>query len=288
MPELPEVETIRRGLEKLIIKCVVKKVEIKNPKSFIGDPKSLKNAEIIRLRRFGKALILDFSNDFSAMIHLRMTGQLIFQPSVDSKSSENRFAGGHPNDSFLEALPNKQTRVIFELNNGKLFFNDQRKFGFVKVVRAPEIEQDSFIKALGPDTLTANPEIFIKNLEKHKSMNIKAALLDQKIIAGVGNIYADEALFFAKVLPPRKVESLKNSEIKNLLAGAKKAMNASLDSGGSTIQNYRKSDGSKGNYLDLFANVYGRAGEPCKVCKSPIKKTKLAGRGTHFCEVCQK
>ena len=281
MPELPEVETIRRGLTNFLKDSKITKVTILCDKSFVGPKNLVMNQKIIDIRRKGKALLVDLENDVTMMIHLRMTGQLIFR-------GDGSFAGGHPTDSFINELPDKQTRVIFELNNGTLFFNDQRKFGFVKLIETSEVETDEFIKKLAKEPWDMTEKEFKENLMRHKSAPIKATILDQKVVAGIGNIYADEALFYAKIHPKRETGSLTDNEIKNLLEGARTVMQASIDSGGSTMKTYVKADGTKGDYLRLFAKVFRREGEPCEKCGTEIVKIRVAGRGTHICPKCQK
>lgn len=281
MPELPEVETIRRGLNDFIKNAKIKRVKVLCDKSFIGPKELIENQSIKTINRRGKALLIELGNGVTLMIHLRMTGQLIFR-------GEENFAGGHPTDSFMNELPDKQTRVIFELDNGKLFFNDQRKFGFVKVLETDEVENDKFIKALAKEPWDMSEEEFEKNLMHHPSQPIKATILDQKVIAGIGNIYADEALFYAKIHPKRRTDSLSKTEIRKLLEGARKTMEASINSGGSTMKTYVKADGTKGDYLRLFAKVFRREGEPCEECGKEIIKIRVAGRGTHLCPNCQK
>ncbi|MBP5674981.1 bifunctional DNA-formamidopyrimidine glycosylase/DNA-(apurinic or apyrimidinic site) lyase [Candidatus Saccharibacteria bacterium] len=281
MPELPEVETIRRGLTKFIKNAKIKKVEVLCEKSFVGPKDLAENQKIKEIRRRGKALLVDLENGITMMIHLRMTGQLIFR-------GEESFAGGHPTDSFLNELPDKQTRVIIELENGTLFFNDQRKFGFIKILETSEVEEDKFIKSLAKEPWDISVVEFTTNLMHHKSAPIKATILDQKVIAGIGNIYADEALFFAKIHPKRETGSLSDKEIEKLLEGAKTVMQRSIDSGGSTMKTYVKADGTKGDYLRLFAKVFRREGEPCENCGTEIEKIRVAGRGTHICPKCQK
>lgn len=281
MPELPEVETIKRGLEKLVLNKKIVQVKIFEDKEFIGESTSILNTKIIDLRRKGKALIFDLDNKNSFLVHLRMTGQLIF-------CGDEKFGGGHPNDNFVDKLPNKQTRIQIIFNDkSNLFFNDQRKFGFLKVLRTVDVERDSFIKKLGKEPWEITPKELFDKL-KFKNISVKAAILDQTIIAGLGNIYADESLFFASVRPDRKCSELSLKDVEKIVEGAKKTMEDSLNAGGSTIRNYVKADGTKGNYLDLFAKVYGREGKKCEKCGSEIKKIRVAGRGTHFCERCQK
>lgn len=315
MPELPEVETIRRGLNNFIVGKKIKKVEILCDKSFIGPKELIEGQEILKIRRFGKALVLDFKNQVSMMIHLRMTGQLIYRAhgaesgkayaemiaSGDFKTAlytEESFAGGHPTDSFFSELPNNQTRVYFKIvdaihknedeNSGTLYFNDQRKFGFCKVLETSEVEQDSFIQKLAKEPWQMDASEFKKNLMRHRNAEIKPTILDQTVIAGLGNIYADEALFSAKIHPERLVSSLSDEEITDLLESARIVMQKSIDSGGSTMATYVKADGTRGDYLQKFAQVFRREGEPCYRCGTEIIKFKVAGRGTHICPNCQK
>ena len=275
MPELPEVETIKRGLSKFIIKQKIKDVKILCEKSFIGNPEEIKGQNIKTIRRFGKALVIDLGNEKSLMIHLRMTGQFIY----DSK--DKRYAAGHPSENFVAELPNKQTRVILELQNGTLYFNDQRKFGFIKVLETKEVENDDFIKKLAPEPWTTNPDDFYNKLQKHKNSSIKAVILDQTIICGLGNIYADESLFMSKIHPAEKASNLTQKQAAELLNAARTVMEKSIASGGSTMKDYVKADGK-------FAQVFNRTGKECPVCGTKIKKIKVAGRGTHFCPNCQK
>lgn len=291
MPELPEVETIRRGLSGFCLKQKIKRVEVRCDKSFIGPKEIIEKQRIDNIRRYGKALVFDLSGNVSMMIHLRMTGQLIYRKKGQEsavRGDNTSFAGGHPTDAFLSELPDRQTRVIIELEKGTLFFNDQRKFGFIKVIPTVEVEDDSFIKKLAPEPWDMDEEVFYKRLQKHQNSCIKAVILDQKNICGLGNIYADEALYYAKIHPSRPAGSLSKSEANNLLEGAKKVMEASINAGGSTMVTYVKADGTKGDYLRLFAKVFRREGEPCERCGTEIEKIRIAGRGTHICPRCQR
>ncbi|MBR5647558.1 bifunctional DNA-formamidopyrimidine glycosylase/DNA-(apurinic or apyrimidinic site) lyase [Candidatus Saccharibacteria bacterium] len=278
MPELPEVETIKRGLKSFILHKKITKIEVLCDKSFVGTPAL---ATVVDLRRFGKALIIDLDNGQSLMIHLRMTGQLIYD-------GEKRYAAGHPSDNFTAKLPNKQTRVIIQFKDGCLYFNDQRKFGFIKVIKTSEVENDSFIKKLAKEPWELNPDEFYEKLQKHKAAPIKATILDQSIICGLGNIYADEALFESKIHPETKSGKLTKKEASALLDAAKKVMDRSIASGGSTMATYVKADGTKGDYLEKFALVFRRDGKPCSRCGGKIVKIRVAGRGTHLCPNCQR
>ena len=278
MPELPEVETIKRGLSKFIIKKKLTKTTILCAKSFVGTPVT---GTVKAIRRFGKALIIDLDNGKSLMIHLRMTGQLIYD-------GKERFAAGHPSDNFIDELPNKQTRVVLEFDSGSLFFNDQRKFGFIKVIDTNKVEQDTFIKKLAKEPWQMSADEFYEKLQKHKNSPIKAVILDQTIICGLGNIYADESLFMSKIHPATKAGALTKKEASTLLDMAARAMDTAIDSGGSTMKDYVKADGTKGDYLDKFAQIFNRTGKPCLVCGTKIEKIRVAGRGTHICPNCQR
>lgn len=289
MPELPEVETIKRGLSKFCVHQKIRKVMVLCEKSFIGPKEVVLRREIIGFRRFGKALVIDLSDGVSMMIHLRMTGQLIYRAAGQNANlMEDSFAGGHPSESFVDTLPNKQTRVIFEMDGGTLYFNDQRKFGFVKVLPTEEVETDKFIASLAPEPWKTRPEALYEVFQRRSGSPVKAVILDQKVIAGIGNIYADEALFYAGVHPRRLCGSLSLAETAKIIEGACKAMDVSIESGGSTMATYVRADGTRGDYLEKFAQVFRREGLPCMRCGNEIIKIRVAGRGTHICPHCQK
>ena len=202
MPELPEVETVKRGLLKFIIGKTIKSVEHDWPKSFPNSQSDvdsfLIDASITSVRRRAKILIVDLSTDYSLVIHLKMTGQLVY---VGSKPG-SRFGAGHPNDSLLTELPDRSTRVIFVFkDDSHLYFNDQRKFGWVRLLSTLELEKREFLSKLGPEPLETEFtfELFFQRLVRRKGSNVKAVLLDQTTLAGVGNIYADESLWGAMI-----------------------------------------------------------------------------------------
>ncbi len=292
MPELPEVETIRRGLKDFILNKKITKIEVFCDKSFQGDPKIAEKCTIKNLRRFGKALILDLDNDISLMVHLRMTGQLIYDGANGRANSAGpdpakRYAAGHPSENFVVSLPNKQTRVLLKFLDGTLFFNDQRKFGFIKSLKTSEVENDPFIKKLAKEPWTMTTDELYDRLQRHKNSCVKATILDQTIICGLGNIYADESLFAAKIHPERRCGSITKTETAKLLQAARDVMDKSIDSGGSTMATYVKADGTRGDYLDKFAQVFHKEGTPCPCCGAEIAKIRVAGRGTHICPHCQ-
>lgn len=286
MPELPEVETVRCGLNRLIVGKQIMSVECLCEKSLpvaLSDIRAfIEQATIKQVRRRAKMLIVDLDNDYSLLIHLKMTGQMVYR-------GDENWGGGHPNDSFLNSLPDRSTRVVLNLSgDNKLFFNDQRKFGWIKLYPTSQVDELPTMVKLGPEPLVGDPwPEFLKRIRRHQNMSIKPAILDQTTIAGVGNIYADESLWLAKIHPQTKVASLTDDDLKRLLDGIIQSMTESLSAGGSTARNYVKADGSRGDYLEKFAAVYKRNDQPCKRCGRDIVKIKVAGRGSHYCPYCQ-
>ncbi|MBI4948507.1 bifunctional DNA-formamidopyrimidine glycosylase/DNA-(apurinic or apyrimidinic site) lyase [Candidatus Berkelbacteria bacterium] len=280
MPELPEVETIKRGLERDIVGQKIIEVEVRAPKLFIGESAKLINEPIEKVWRRAKVLIIQ-TKRFSALIHLKMTGQLIYK-------GKEIVIGGHPDKLYLQPLPHNHTHIIFKLSGGTLYFNDLRKFGWVKVFNKTD-DIDELIHAVGPefDSPTFTLKYFSEKLAKKKAITIKQLLLDQSIVAGIGNIYADEILFASKIHPLTKVKDLTKSQIKKIFDNIPKILNLAINSGGSSSQTYRQIDGKMGTYLEI-AKVYKREKLPCKICKTPIKRIKIAGRSSHFCPYCQK
>jgi len=286
MPELPEVETVRRGLSQLIIGKEIKSENHDTEKGFPNAPDDVKHfligASIIEVRRRAKVLMIDLSTGYSLLIHLKMTGQLVFV-------GETRFGAGHPNDSLVNELPDKSTRVTLSFKDGsKLFFNDQRKFGWMKLLPTIEIPNISFMQKVGPEPLSSDfmPNDFIQRLARRPKTNIKAALLDQSVVAGIGNIYADESLWGAKIHPKRLVSSLTEDEMKVLYTEMRAVMNLAVEKGGSSNHTYVNAEGKKGSYMD-FARVFRREGLACPRCGTTIEKLRVAGRGTHICPFCQ-
>lgn len=288
MPELPEVETVRRGLEALLPGRKIVKVTHNWSKSFPNAPADVKRfligTKITTIRRRGKALIIDLDTDYSLIIHLKMTGQLVYV------NRAVRFGAGHPNNSLAGRLPDKSTRVIFWLDKGNLYFNDQRKFGWIRLLPTIEVEEIDFFKQIGPEPLSADftAKQFIARLARRAKTSVKAALLDQTVIAGVGNIYADEALFAAKIHPATLVGRLTTAKMRKLFTGLRAVLELSIEKGGSTDRNYVDATGKKGSYLG-FAQVFRRDGQPCP--RHPgtlIEKIRVAGRGTHICPKCQR
>lgn len=288
MPELPEVETVRRGLDRLIPNKQVASVWHDWPKSFPNASADVEQfligATITEVDRRAKVLLIRLSTNYTLVIHLKMTGQLVF---VDDAQ---RFGAGHPNDSLIGNLPDKSTHVYLTFSDkSRLFFNDQRKFGWVRLIPTPEVMNLDFFKKVGPEPLAADFtwQAFRKRLQRRPKSGIKAVLLDQTVVAGIGNIYADESLWGAKLHPLRSVHSLSDKDIKTLFTELQAVLTLSIEKGGSTDRNYVNAEGKRGSYID-FARVFRREGKTCPRCGHEIIKTRVAGRGTHLCPHCQK
>jgi len=283
MPELPEVETIRAGLAKLLPGKAVKDVWYDWDKSFPNAPadvaRFLVGSKIEKVRRRAKVLIIELSGGWALIIHLKMTGQLVFV------AKDQRFGAGHPGKELIGELPAKSTRVILKFKDGsQLFFNDQRKFGWMRLLPAIEIPEIDFFKKVGPEPLDDDFTVdrFIKRLQRRENSNIKSVLLDQTVVAGIGNIYADESLWSAKIHPATLVSDIPKAKLVLLYNAVRDVLNLSIQKGGSTDKNYVDAEGKKGSYLS-FANVFRREGQPCPRCGTPIEKIRVAGRGTHIC-----
>lgn len=350
MPELPEVETVRRGLFRLLRGKTVKSVRVfESPKSFPNDAASVEQflygAKVIDVRRRAKVLLIDLSTEYTLVIHLKMTGQLVWvrcvecikdqtqvnlrrddeaiislqsaelgsclkqssigqekttslsgqiddMPSSSMHSTsvnESRFGAGHPNHSLVGALPDRSTRVAIEFTDGShLYFNDQRKFGWMKLFPSVEVPNIDFMAKVGPEPLedSFTAAVFIPRIRRRNNTTIKAAILDQTVLAGVGNIYADESLWGAKLHPSTRVRDVGDEKLATLLDEIKYVMTLSIEKGGSTDKNYVDAEGKRGSYLS-FARVFRREGRECPRCGSVIIKLRVAGRGTHICPDCQ-
>ena len=271
MPELPEVETIKRQLNRKIRGKKIKKVEVRL-KKFVKYPlekfkKLVIGAKIKKVTRRAKLIIIELSNDYYLVIHLKLTGQLIFNGEI-----------------------NKHTHLIYYFTDKSyLIHNDLRQFGFVKVFYKEELasffEKEKF--GLEPLTKEFTLKLFKELLSKRKKGKIKLLLMDQKFIAGIGNIYSDEILFYAGVLPVRIVETLKSAEIEKIYQGIKKILDLAVKKKGSSNRDYFDANGKKGSFAPL-QKVYQRTGQPCFKCKFIVKRIKLGGRSAHFCPKCQK
>jgi formamidopyrimidine-DNA glycosylase len=305
MPELPEVETIARGLDKRIAGDVIESVWIADKPQVLKSPaveiaSVLEHSRIVHVRRAGKHLVFDLSasprltskrrtrtwgtnesmqiantgeavqhtNNINAqwIVHLGMTGQLLI---------------ASPETEML-----KHTHAVLKLQSGReLRFVDMRRFGRLSVVRIDD-EQGSGFGASGLEPLDTDLEHFIP-LFRGRKTPIKSALLNQKLLSGVGNIYADESLFRAKVRPRRRAASLTRAELQKLHKGLQKVLREAIKLGGSSVSDYVDAEGREG-FFQLKHMVYGREGKPCFVCGTPIKRVIIAGRSSHYCPHCQK
>ncbi len=315
MPELPEVEALRRSLEPYVISQKIDFVKVLLPKlvSSSGTTRKvdleklerfklgLQGRELVDLRRRSKNLIFSLSDGGRLLIHLKMSGQLVYQgkgkrPETEKiLKTDQRFLnqdfvwGGHPIELTEHELPNKHTHLIFNLDRGNLFYNDVRQFGYLLYYSSmEELDLSGHFAGLGMEPLS--DEFTLKNftieLQKKKG-NLKKLFLDQKVVVGLGNIYADEVCFVAGVRPTRNVETLKTKEIKRIYEAIRQILPVAIEDGGSSVASYLLGDGTKGNYAKKHF-VYNRGGQCCKVCGAKLIKTKIAGRTTVYCPVCQK
>lgn len=285
MPELPEVETIRIGIHKKLRGKEIKDVEVRVPKLFIGDKEDIIGARIIDAKRVAKVLQIVLDNGRSILIHLKMTGQLVYR-RVDEDSKPVEMIGGHPQKAYSQPLPHAHTHIIYTFTDGShLYFNDLRKFGWNRVVGTSEVG-----KILGPDKFGPEPGSrdftveYLKNVFLKSGKPIKLVLMDQQKISGIGNIYANDGLYYAGILPSRPAKSLIDIEIKKLKQAIEKVINLGLKYGGSSENTYVNIEGKRGKYMDIAA-VYQQLKDPKG---HSVKRTKIAGRGTFFCPICQK
>lgn len=288
MPELPEVETVRLQLLHKVAGKTIVKVEVFNQKTTGSNPKFKKlltGKKIKSIDRVGKLMIFSFTNepDLFLLGHLKMTGQFFF---VDKKGKVK--GGGHTlTAGDTKIFPGKHTRVGFYFTDGSvLYFNDMRKFGYTKLVDKSELEVVKTKYGPEPIDLAFDGEWFAEKLKQRKR-SIKAVLLDQQFVAGLGNIYVDEALWQAKIKPDRLANTLTKKEAKDLAEASGRVMREAIAVGGTTFRDFAHTDGEQGNYSD-YLEVFAREGEKCSRCKKLIEKTRVAGRGTHFCPGCQK
>lgn len=269
MPELPEVETIRRQLHdrlagRTILEVVLLRSGREKPvgKKFVA---SLRSKRIAAIERRAKLLIWRFVDDSAMVAHLKMTGKFLFVP----KGYETQ----------------KHDRLVLTFKDARVVWSDVRMFGYLRVISADDLT--TILEAYGPEPLVTSAADLAERLRTPATRTIKAALLDQATIAGIGNIYADEACHRAGIRPTRRLRSLTSDDRLQLAKEIKKVLQTSVDRQGTSSDDYRDANGEPGKFQNLL-RVYGRGGKPCKTCTTPIKKTVLAGRGTHYCPECQK
>lgn len=280
MPELPEVETIVRRLSTGVVGKKIAKVSVLREKSFRGSPVALEGRTILSVARRSKIIQFNLNSLDHLLVHLKMTGQLILE------NESGRVGGGHPTGDFTNNLPSSHTRVVLVFDDGStLYFNDMRVFGWMKVV--PHSTLANEYHDLAPDITDPQltPSHFIKVFAT-RSTPIKQAVMNNAVVAGVGNIYAADALNLAKIDPHRPANSLQPQEVKRLFDSLKTVIELGIVHGGASIDTFVSLDGLTGRYQDI-RRVYKREGLPCPNCQAPVVKVKLGGRGTFFCRECQ-
>ena len=288
MPELPEVEVVKRSLQRNILNLIIKKVKINDANlrykvDKIGLSK-LEGKKITKIIRRSKFLIFEIGKIYRMLVHLGMTGKFFFTDNKDNKFKT----------SFYYILnydkDQKHDRVVFILNKKKLIYNDVRKFGFIKIYGSNLITKSKHLKHLGPEPLEKNWNYsYLKKYVIGRKRSIKNILMDQKCVSGLGNIYVNEILFLSRIKPARKATKLKNFEIKKIIKFSKQILKNSIKLGGSTIKDFSSENGKKGVFQQYF-KVYGRENQECSNvdCNLRIIRTVISNRATFFCKKCQK
>ncbi len=269
MPELPEVETVVRGLRGQIVGREILNLQLSDKRLRIDFPKNIQEivgCKIESVVRRSKYILINLNNNRVIVIHLGMSGKLLF----GAKLAEN-----------------KHNHVMISLGSETLVYNDPRRFGLVTLVANDEFETHPLFNELGVEPLTdAFDANMLKSLVRNKVGNIKSFIMNAKYIVGVGNIYACESLFYSGIHPLRQPKSLTDVELQKLVINIKKVLQAAIESGGSTLRDYVRSNGDVGSFQHEFA-VYGKKGKPCKACNTKIEMIRIAGRSTFFCGICQ-
>ena len=289
MPELPEVEVVKRSLERNILNLIIKKVKIKDTNlrykvDKIGLSKLI-GKKITKIERRSKFLIFEIGKTHRLLVHLGMTGKFFFTDNKDNKFKTSFYY-------FLNYKKDqKHDRVVFVLNNKqKLIYNDVRKFGFIKIYSSDSITKSQHLTHLGPEPLEKNWNFsYLKKYVFRRERSIKNILMDQKCVSGLGNIYVNEILFLSRIKPVRQATKLKNFEIEKIIKFSKKILKNSIKLGGSTIKDFSSENGKKGDFQQYF-KVYGRENQDCSNidCNSRIIRTVISNRATFFCKDCQK
>jgi len=307
MPELPEVQTVVNELNRKLKNLVIKSVVVNAPKMISIGPGIVSNrrdiksgqvekfAEMLKAQKFisvsrrAKLLIFNLSRSLSILVHLKMTGQFIFEDKKLRKKTGGMYRMFNRLSAPFLALPGKHTHVIFAFTNGAhLYFNDIRKFGYMKIVRDDELSQVKELQAYGPEPLDKKFTygVFDKIIKRRPKLRIKQLLMDAGQIAGIGNIYSDEILFHAKVLPARFTRTLLVQELKNIYKWIAPVLKKGIEAKGSSVGDFVRTDGSWGQ-MGKFHFVYGRKGQKCKKCGIIIQSQKIGGRTGSFCPGCQ-
>lgn len=292
MPELPEIETLKMGILKYVVGHKILGVEKSHPKILQGDIENIIGAEVTGVDRVGKGLILVLSNGYCLAIHVKLTGQIIYRDAATSDIPVSKEKVG--------SLPNLFTHVILELDHeAKLYYNDQRRFGWIKIVKSSDLKDLSFFRDMGPEPFEAlgqkAPDPMrdltlsrFKFVVGKKQTKIKPLLMDQTNMGGIGNIYANDALFLSKISPERPGKSLTDEELTKLYDSLLVVLKKGFESHGASELSFVNVLGQEGEYQN-HTLVYGKRNKPCpNNCGGKILFTKIAGRGTYYCPTCQK
>ncbi len=281
MPELPEVETIKRRLAEKIVGKKIGKIEVLREKSFQGNPDQILGLAVTAVTRHAKMICLHLADQPALLVHLKMTGQLIF------KDGDIKVGGGHPTADWIGSLPSKHTRVRIDFTDQTtLFFNDQRVFGWLKMIDQDRLADE--LRNYGPDVI--DPIVtteFLWSKFQHRSVPVKLAIMDNKLISGVGNIYANDGLNLAKIDPRRPAKLLTKTEVKRLHRALLTVINSGIALGGASMKDYLNIDGLSGGYQNVV-RVYQKEGQPCPNCGHGLVRIKQGGRSAFFCPNCQK
>ena len=308
MPELPEVQTVVNELNKKLTGRKIKRVAINLGKIISIGPQTVSNirdtsqktvnefARLLQGRKFtevkrrGKMLIFDIDGPLSMLVHLKMTGQFIFEDKLQRAKTEGKYRILNSPTAPLVQLPCKFTHVVFHFTDGStLYYNDMRQFGYLRIVKDPDLAHVKEFKDYGPEPLDKSftYEVFKAALKNRKKIPIKLALMDTKVVVGIGNIYSDEILYHAKVRPDRTVSSLKPKELKAVFDQIKPVLQAGIKYKGSSVGDFIRTDGKFGS-MGKHHFVYGRKKQPCLSCGTMIESKKIGGRTTSFCPKEQK
>ncbi len=288
MPELPEVEVVKKSLQKYILNLTIENIEIRNKSlRYIINYKMFKKmvkSKISSINRRSKYLLINLDNDYTILIHLGMTGKIIIISSNNTKNKSSFYYDlkdfNHDHDHL----------IINFTKNIKIIYNDIRKFGFIKIIKTPKIFLSPHLKDLGPEPFSKkfNLDYFKSKIKKRKII-LKDLLMSQKFLSGLGNIYVNEVIFMSKLNPRIKVKKLLNKNILSLIKNIRKVLRKAIKQGGSSVKNFNNTKGQKGKFQE-FLCVYGREGKSCirSKCPGKIKAIRISNRSTFYCSICQK
>jgi len=292
MPELPEVETVRRGLAPVMEGVRIAQADVNRPDLRWPFPENmaarLTGADVVRLRRRSKYILADLSTKETLLIHLGMSGRMLVSGDKAFQDRAQQQIG-----VYVHAHPvaEKHDHVVFHMaNGGRVTFNDPRRFGAMDLMVTADADAHPLLAVLGPEPLgnTFNESQFVSQI-KPRNTPIKAALLDQKIVAGLGNIYVCEALFRTGIHPARRCKRISETRLASLVPVIRTVLSEAIEAGGSSLRDFRQADGELGYFQHSF-DVYGREGQTCKTagCGTEIKRLVQSGRSSFFCPNCQR